>query len=219
MQSTLTKPCIAQGHRECVRGFHTEDCHKCTRGSVPCVMCHPSLPSRDSSSCNFCFEGRRECNECFGLGHTRRICQPCIKEHYRGRTPKAKAVKKVKSQLEFAQEQFSKSVDSLTNVITSTTNSLDEVIGTFKWGNKSEPDVSSHGLAATTTTTADNENASTPTTISPRPSVSSSSSVFTSIIKRGRNNSTGSLDDGSKTHRRKWSWSSFTSMPNTSTAA
>ncbi|ORZ11042.1 hypothetical protein BCR41DRAFT_356703 [Lobosporangium transversale] len=199
MQSTLTKPCIAQGHRECVRGFHTEDCHKCTRGSGLIIL-------------QFCFEGRRECNECFGLGHTRRICQPCIKEHYRGRTPKAKAVKKVKSQLEFAQEQFSKSVDSLTNVITSTTNSLDEVIGTFKWGNKSEPDVSSHGLAATTTTTADNENASTPTTISPRPSVSSSSSVFTSIIKRGRNNLL-------ETHRRKWSWSSFTSMPNTSTAA
>ncbi|KAI8602535.1 hypothetical protein EDD21DRAFT_371584 [Dissophora ornata] len=84
-----TKPCAAMGRRECVRGFHRDECHNCTNGSVACNMCRHGSPS--SASCIFCFDGRKECDDCYGLGFVQRICQDCIKEHYRRQGAMTKA--------------------------------------------------------------------------------------------------------------------------------
>ncbi|KAF9169824.1 hypothetical protein BGX20_009799 [Mortierella sp. AD010] len=108
-----TKPCIAKGQRECVGGFHRDQCFKCTKGSITCNMCNSDSPV--PSPCIYCFNGRRECSDCFGLGLVQRICRPCIEDHYRRQS--RNTVKKVKSQLALAQNQFSRSMVSITNVI------------------------------------------------------------------------------------------------------
>lgn len=36
-----------------------------------------------SSPCIFCFNGRKACEECFGLGYVQRICQDCLRNKHR----------------------------------------------------------------------------------------------------------------------------------------
>ncbi|KAI9237427.1 MAG: hypothetical protein BYD32DRAFT_461585 [Podila humilis] len=36
-----------------------------------------------SSPCIFCFNGRKACEECFGLGYVQRICQDCLRDKHR----------------------------------------------------------------------------------------------------------------------------------------
>ncbi|KAG0030991.1 hypothetical protein BGZ81_001944 [Podila clonocystis] len=102
-----TKACISKGKTACTQGFFREPCTKCTRGSTVCSICIPpkhnhqheglvspsrqslspssatSLCSGSSSNCLFCIEGQKVCEDCFGLGFVQRICQDCIKDHYR----------------------------------------------------------------------------------------------------------------------------------------
>ncbi|KAG0044506.1 hypothetical protein BGZ83_010271 [Gryganskiella cystojenkinii] len=83
LESLRTKPCAAKGHRECVKGFLTDNCHKCTRGSIACNMCSHNNKSGSSTTCIFCFDGHKECDDCFGIGYVQRICQDCVKAHYK----------------------------------------------------------------------------------------------------------------------------------------
>ncbi|CAO3566215.1 unnamed protein product [Mortierella alpina] len=111
MDSTSIKACAAKGRRECNRGFIKDSCQGCSRGSVSCKMCTPST----SSSCNFCVNGRMECDDCYGIGFIQRICQDCIKQHYRRQRNNRSSTTlttKVKDQLNTAQQQFSKKSDS-----------------------------------------------------------------------------------------------------------
>ncbi|KAF9978447.1 hypothetical protein BGZ73_002343 [Actinomortierella ambigua] len=39
--------------------------------------------SAPSPSCIFCYDGRKPCDECFGLGYVQRVCQECIKDQHR----------------------------------------------------------------------------------------------------------------------------------------
>ncbi|KAF9319179.1 hypothetical protein BG003_009756 [Podila horticola] len=42
-----------------------------------------SSSSSSSSSCIFCHNGRKACDDCFGLGYVQRICLDCIKDKHR----------------------------------------------------------------------------------------------------------------------------------------
>ncbi|KAG0325688.1 hypothetical protein BGZ99_000278 [Dissophora globulifera] len=106
------KACVTKGRRECVRGFHRDLCTKCTQGSIACEFCPPG-----STGCMFCVEGLKECSDCYGLGFVQRICQDCIKEHYRSQAP----FNKVKGQIVDAQQQLSRSVVSLAAGVYNTT--------------------------------------------------------------------------------------------------
>ncbi|KAI1315345.1 hypothetical protein EDD11_000953 [Mortierella claussenii] len=221
-----TKPCIAQGKRECIRGFHKDLCLKCTQGSVNCNMCHSETPS----FCIYCTNGRKECDDCYGLGHVRRICQPCIKEHYRRQNPKAVVINKVKSQIELAQGQFSRSTESLARAVLSHINSSSSLlvtmspVGMNKRGHKSESDVT---LARSTFNASTEFDAGlSDEQLSSSRSSSITSATFKTIgskFKRYRNSYTESSEEGDstgkKTHHRKWSWSSFNSIPTTPAAA
>ncbi|GJJ70422.1 hypothetical protein EMPS_02771 [Entomortierella parvispora] len=114
IESLQVKPCVAKGHRECSKGFLTDHCHKCTRGSISCNMCNSSSES-STASCIFCFDGYKECDDCFGIGYVQRICQDCVKAHYRSQqvTSPVSALpmamntigSKVKSQISSLQRQ------------------------------------------------------------------------------------------------------------------
>ncbi|KAF9214639.1 hypothetical protein BGZ59_003312 [Podila verticillata] len=97
MNTTATsKSCVSNGRPACVQGFVRDKCQKCTMGSVRCnvlsfdrVSSQPSSPtsstfsSSSSSSCIFCHNGRKACDDCFGLGYVQRICLDCIKDKHR----------------------------------------------------------------------------------------------------------------------------------------
>ncbi|KAG0026298.1 hypothetical protein BGZ82_009540 [Podila clonocystis] len=112
-----TKACISKGKTACTQGFFREPCTKCTRGSTVCSICIPPKhnhqhkglvsPSRQSlspssttslcsgspSNCLFCVDGQKVCEDCFGLGFVQRICQDCIKDHYRNQSSSSKSKK------------------------------------------------------------------------------------------------------------------------------
>ncbi|KAG0265672.1 hypothetical protein BG011_004271 [Mortierella polycephala] len=215
-----TKPCIAKGHRECVRGFHRDHCRKCTMGTIACEMC--DLDTAASLSCIYCLEGRRECSDCYGMGFVQRICQDCIKEHYRRQAGKG-AFTKVKGQLSLAQRQFSRSMVSLSGTRSSSASSTStSPASTFltvlprrgsvpDTGNESDDsDVSSSCCSASRSNS--------------KSVISGRSFRFSamSLLKIPLGLTSKSEHDGSKTHRRKWSWSSSLSthsLPSTSMAA
>ncbi|KAF9114284.1 hypothetical protein BGX27_011262 [Mortierella sp. AM989] len=187
-----TKQCIIKGQRECVRGFHKDQCIKCTKGSAPCNMCNDSPTS---SPCIYCLNGRMECDDCFGLGHVQRICRPCIDDHYRRQSNK-NTVTKVKSQLVVAQSQFSKSMVSLSSAISS--NIPTSGLGLLKNGHHSDTDVSNDSSSY------------------PNHQISSKMNTIRSAAATLEKFTTKLSD---KTHRRKWSWSSFNNAPSSMVAA
>ncbi|KAG0335878.1 hypothetical protein BG000_007153 [Podila horticola] len=117
-----TKACVSKGKTACAQGFFREPCSKCTRGSTACSICippkhqhkglvspscqslTPSSPtsvcsSRSTSNCLFCVDGQKVCEDCFGLGFVQRICQDCIKDHYRKQSSSSKSKKSSSSSL------------------------------------------------------------------------------------------------------------------------
>ncbi|KAF9955706.1 hypothetical protein BGZ70_010140 [Mortierella alpina] len=196
MNSTSIKACAAKGRRECNRGFIKDSCQGCTRGSVSCKMCTPNT----SSSCNFCVNGRMECDDCYGIGFIQRICQDCIKEHYRRQRNNRSSTTlttKVKDQLITAQQQFSKSMTSLS-------------------GAPSSPTSSSSGQES------DSDDMSSDCSSKSNRSKSSLRSVAMKFLRIPSLVAGNKKQSGEKTHRRKWSWSTSTSavsLPVTSAAA
>ncbi|KAF9578975.1 hypothetical protein BGW38_004968, partial [Lunasporangiospora selenospora] len=60
----------------------------------------------------------RECDECFGVGYVQRVCRDCIRAHYRRQEEETKSgsvLKKAKHQIYETQQQFSRSLISLTS--------------------------------------------------------------------------------------------------------
>lgn len=51
--------------------------------SSPTSSTFSSSSSSSSSSCIFCHNGRKACDDCFGLGYVQRICLDCIKDKHR----------------------------------------------------------------------------------------------------------------------------------------
>ncbi|KAF9941020.1 hypothetical protein BGZ75_004914 [Mortierella antarctica] len=196
MDSTSIKACAAKGRRECTRGFIRDNCQGCTRGSVSCNMCTHNT----SSTCNFCVNGRKECGDCYGIGFMQRICQDCIKEHYRRqRTNRSSTAltTRVKDQLSTAQQQFSKSMTSLS-------------------GTPSSPTSSSSGQES------DSDDVSSDCSSKSNRSKSSLRSVALKFLRIPSLVAGNKKQSGEKTHRRKWSWSASTtalSLPVTSAAA
>ncbi|KAF9292213.1 hypothetical protein BGZ68_009804 [Mortierella alpina] len=196
MDSTSVKACAAKGRRECTRGFIRDNCQGCTRGSVSCNMCTPST----SFTCNFCVKGRRECDDCYGIGFIQRICQDCIKQHYRRQRNNRSSTTlttKVKDQLNTAQQQFSKSMTSLS-------------------GNPSSPTSSSSGQES------DSDDVSSDCSSKSNRSKSSLRSVALKFLRIPSMVAGTKKQSGEKAHRRKWSWSSSNSalsLPVTSAAA
>ncbi|KAF9357593.1 hypothetical protein BGX26_003437 [Mortierella sp. AD094] len=171
-------------------------------------MCYSDSPS--ASPCIYCFNGRKECDDCFGLGHVQRICRPCIEDHYR-RQSRKNTVTKVKSQLALAQNQFSKSMVSITSVITPTSpTSPKQGPSLHKSGHHSDTDVSKISISF---------NQISSTTTSTIRSAASKLEKFSSKLA-GKGFDTSSYDStGDKTHRRKWSWSPSSSTPSSMVAA
>ncbi|KAI7819319.1 hypothetical protein BC939DRAFT_505832 [Gamsiella multidivaricata] len=180
-----TKACAAKGRRECVRGFYRNTCHSCATGSIVCGMCSPS-----SASCSFCVDGRRECDDCYGLGFVQRICQDCIKEHYRRQGPQAKMTK--------AMGQVSKSMVSLTSVIQTSP----KIGPSYDSRDESDSDVSS-GLSAHSLSSS----------LKPRLQAAALK------LSRATSMFSGSTAHKDMTHHRKWSWSSFSRTQSTPMAA
>ncbi|KAF9435851.1 hypothetical protein BGZ76_005374 [Entomortierella beljakovae] len=178
------KACVSKGQEECVRGFHRDQCDKCTKGSISCNMCH----SDSSSTCIYCSNGVKECDDCFGLGHIQRICRPCVNEHYRRQSPKTAT--KVKSQIVTAQNQFSKSMDSLTTAITCNINTMGPSL--HKSGHHSDTDVSKLPISSTI-----------------RSAASTLEKLTSKLTSKSTDQTSNDGTKSTKTHRRKWSWASF----------
>ncbi|KAG9320996.1 hypothetical protein KVV02_003974 [Mortierella alpina] len=153
-----------------------------------------------SSTCNFCVNGRKECGDCYGIGFMQRICQDCIKEHYRRqRTNRSSTAltTRVKDQFSTAQQQFSKSMTSLS-------------------GTPSSPTSSSSGQES------DSDDVSSDCSSKSNHSKSSLRSVALKFLRIPSLVAGNKKQSGEKTHRRKWSWSASTtalSLPVTSAAA
>ncbi|KAF9956135.1 hypothetical protein BGZ72_003000 [Mortierella alpina] len=197
MDSTSIKACAAKGRRECTRGFIKDNCQGCTKGSISCNMCTHST----SSTCNFCVNGRKECGDCYGIGFMQRICQDCIKEHYRRQRNNRSSTTlttKVKGQLITAQQQFSKSMTSLS-------------------ANTSSSTASNSGQES------DSDDVSSDCSSKSNRSKSSLRSVAMKFLRIPSLTAGNKKQSGDKTHRRKWSWSSSSasavSLPVTSAAA
>ncbi|KAF9179795.1 hypothetical protein BGZ51_006651 [Haplosporangium sp. Z 767] len=214
------KPCIAKGHRECVRGFHRDHCHKCTMGTIACKMCDSDTTA--SLSCIFCLEGRRECDDCYGMGFVQRICQDCIKEHYRRQASKG-TFTKVKGQLNLAQRQFSRSMVSLSGTRSSSASSTStSPASTFlavSPRRRSVPDTGDEDDELDVSSTCCSASRSNSESVTSGRSFRASAM---SLVKIPFGLTSKSEQDGSRTHRRKWSWSSTLSarsLPSTSMAA
>ncbi|KAF9388968.1 hypothetical protein CPB97_000081 [Podila verticillata] len=116
-----TKACVSKGKTACAQGFFRESCTKCTRGSITCNICTspkhqhkgvspshqsltPSSPTSISSQCTsdclFCVDGQKVCEDCYGLGFVQRICQDCIKDHYRKSSKNSSSSSPVSSQFQ-----------------------------------------------------------------------------------------------------------------------
>jgi len=112
LESLQVKPCVSKGHRECSKGFLTDHCNKCTRGSIACNMCSSSSGS-SSSSCIFCFDGHKECDDCFGIGYVQRICQDCVKAHYRSQHQATSPVSSLPMAMNSIGSKFKNQISSL----------------------------------------------------------------------------------------------------------
>ncbi|KAF9372877.1 hypothetical protein CPC16_002182 [Podila verticillata] len=116
-----TKACVSKGKTACAQGFFREPCTKCTQGSIACNICTspkhhhkgvspshqslaPSSPTSISSQCIsdclFCVDGQKVCEDCYGLGFVQRICQDCIKDHYRKSSKKSSSSSPASSQFQ-----------------------------------------------------------------------------------------------------------------------
>ncbi|KAF9912699.1 hypothetical protein EC991_009435 [Linnemannia zychae] len=199
------KPCVAKGHRECVQGFLRDRCCKCTKGSVTCGMC-PSSPS--SSSCIFCVDGRKECDDCYGAGFIQRICRDCIKEHYRRQSnPKNLfSLTKVTEQSKSVVSNLSESI--LQATVSRTRSVLQQSIQKHSRSGSSvslpESVASEHSTASAPSTSRTGSSKSGPfqkrlSLDHERSSASSSPATASSF----------SAPSSPNKHRRKWSWSSI----------
>ncbi|KAG0202687.1 hypothetical protein BGX28_004882 [Mortierella sp. GBA30] len=229
MNYMSTKPCAAKGRRECDRGFNRDTCQKCTLGSVTCNMCSPN----NASTCSFCVNGRKECDDCYGIGFVQRICQDCIKEHYRrqrNNSSSSNLTTKVRDQLNIVVQNqlFSKSMTS----VYSTTTTLQQTgssPSSTKLGLESDSD---DGMSSDSSRHSTKSGRSRKSTL--RSSAMKLFKIHRSIFSSTNNNnnksdnniSSCSHDHNAKnktqTHRRKWSWSSsisVNSLPATSIAA
>ncbi|KAF9135630.1 hypothetical protein BGW39_001510 [Mortierella sp. 14UC] len=201
------KPCVAKGHRECVQGFLRDRCCKCTKGSVACGMCPSS--SSSSSSCIFCVDGRKECDDCYGTGFIQRICRDCIKEHYRRQSnPKPFSLTKV-------TEQSKSVVFNLSESFLQATKGL--VKGVQQQSiQKHHRSGSSVSLPESIASTASSEHSTASAPSSPTRAGSSSKSGFLKRLSLSHEcpsspatASSSSSPSSPNKHRRKWSWSSI----------
>ncbi|KAG0224920.1 hypothetical protein B0O80DRAFT_440445 [Mortierella sp. GBAus27b] len=225
--SVSTKPCVAKGHRECVRGFHRDRCRDCTKGSVPCRICKGDFAKSSSSPCTHCVEGRSPCGECYGLGYVQRICRDCVHDHYRRQSPTSSGtvVTKVKGQLMVAQHQFSRSMTSLASSLQHVTSKTDQPSNSGNGQDSDSDDSTTTARSMTDEISSNNSgNSRTHSISSLRYAASKVVKVTTSVLGGHKNSSKRrssgdecgtrtSSSSGGNVHQRKSSWSSSNSAP------